>query len=396
MLFTKELQKMRSFNLLLLFLCCQKIASLTLNNRLVNLSTITDESIINLQRCFINDNFQANASFQNLLKVNINRCTFIPFFNVQTFWHHIANCSHISVTHNGLTFSRLSNDRVKVLNLSSNRIRSFPLQDLNPNVIESLSCEYCEIESMKKCSTPLYSLTTLRISYNPIDEIHLSCFPHLKEMHASAVTNVTKLNLCNLRFLENLEFNDNSHLFLQNSTLDHLSCLFSLRRLSLVNDGLTGIGNETFHFLEYLNLSKNNISFLPNNLYLQLPNVHTLVLNFNSISVIDAYSLTNIDHLDIMHNQIESIRHVSFFKHHLRLYAMSSNKIDCLCIENSIHLIGMDRCERFNDICISQKKKKCLMNWMSIFIPVFIMALLGCAFTVVVWQISKRPIRVFV
>ncbi|XP_078377515.1 uncharacterized protein LOC144660686 [Oculina patagonica] len=122
--------------------------------------------------------------------------------------------------------------------------------------------------------------------------------------------------------LTNLNLLDLSYNGIQNLPKDLVTSLRKLEYLSLQNNMITSISNETFSgysILEYINLSYNRIRYLSDGLFRGFKNLKFLFLQYNMITFISNKTFarsTIFKYLVLSANQLNTIPHRAFFYVH--------------------------------------------------------------------------------
>lgn len=174
--------------------------------------------------------------------------------------------SHNSIFY--LTINSLKMTSVTFLDLSHNRLNNWP-KIIFPNTYLQLPPEIIE----------------LRLSYNDIGVITSNPVPISPTLTDLLLENCSLVNI--------------SSGFLTNLT--------NIQNLQLNNNFLRHVPGFESDFLEVLNVSRNLISFLPQELFSKLPNLKTLDVSFNHLKHLKFPETFSLEVLDVSYCNIERI-----------------------------------------------------------------------------------------
>ena len=194
-------------------------------------------------------------------------------------------------------------DKLKLLDLSQNRIQLFPVNTLCPlNNLKTLNVSKNEIQSLFDIVVTngcLGSVQTLDVSYNKI----------------SGILDYTRLEV----------WSSVSTLLLNNNNIEHITgdalnmLKITLRKLDLSENKLSGLPEDLFseaHYISWINLAKNLISDLGRNIFEHQRDTLThLDVSKNRLSLLDKNvfaNLSKIKVLDLSHNQLETLHPRAF------------------------------------------------------------------------------------
>ncbi|XP_054280137.1 chaoptin-like [Macrosteles quadrilineatus] len=224
-------------------------------------------------------------------------------------------------------FRGLSN--LRVVELSGNRLRSLPDSLFSEDGLERVSVSYNQLSRMPVSTfspAAASTLCQLDLSHNAIATLH------------------APETFSRFRSLMSLDLSYNRLLRLEDSTFASMPRLAYLElshntELSLEPRGRSFIGLDDS--LQYLGLGNVSLSSVPE---LPLPNLHTLQLSWNSISVLPpemASNLSHLRHLDLSNNLLTQVPLVTHSLPQLRALFLNHNPITTLT--NTSLLGGAER-----------------------------------------------------
>ncbi|KAG8310793.1 hypothetical protein J6590_056630 [Homalodisca vitripennis] len=218
---------------------------------------------------------------------------------------------------------------LRVVDVSGNRLRSLPDSLFSEDGLERVSAAWNQLSRMPVTTfspAAAATLCELDLSHNAIATLH------------------APETFSRFRSLMSLDLSFNRLLRLEDSTFASMPRLASLElshntELSLEPRGRSFIGlDDTLNYLGLRNVSLSSIPELP------LPNLHTLQLSWNTISVLPpemASNLTLLRHLDLSHNLLSQVPLVTHSLPQLRALFLSHNMISSLT--NTSLLGGAER-----------------------------------------------------
>lgn len=262
------------------------------------------EGVALLRRLFLDFNTIASLEHNNLmhltsleqLTLQQNAITYIhkkAFFGLQNLQILDLSKNLISHLHMG-QFSSMP--RLRILNLSNNNIKYLPKDAFSNTLLEMLDLSnnaFLVVPSIS-LSEVGFSLRHFSISNNNIDHIDSTTFPDIP-------------------FLQHLDLSSNKLTILPDNVFTSLSLL---QKLDLSSNPARANFKELFHYaqnLKELRLSNAGMSTIP---HLPLPNLVHLNLSHNNIDTINKNCLKDLKrlkYLDLSYNQLAHIPHHVWF-----------------------------------------------------------------------------------
>lgn len=290
-------------------------------------------------------NIFSNCDQLTNLYISYNRINFIDVAALSG----LTKLRHLALTDNAISFLDPlvfePTRNLEILSLDSNSIREVSPQtfELMP-LLTSLTLTGNNITTWN--STFLennQALQQLHLDRNEISSVSGDTFSNLPNLRVLRVGDfIDELPVFNgLNSLEELRLNDNK---LKYVSVDSFRNLNKLRRLDLSFNNIESVNftlasAELLPNLDYLSLTSNNISEIPDGTFSNLSNLTDLSLRRNRIEILTAESIrpiAQIRRLDVSFNQITRIEK-EFFSDVTNLTLLSSGNVcfnDELTIES--------------------------------------------------------------
>ncbi|CAH1119390.1 unnamed protein product [Phaedon cochleariae] len=321
------------------------------NNLLSELSfkcftNVTGPLVLNFTRNLIS----SCTSDSRILRITVIDLTYNKLVRVPKCLTHTASLKKLFLNHNSIT----SLDHNAFIHLSS-----LEILQLNNNNIFSVG---------RRAFFGLSNIQVLDLSCNNIGQLHTSQFVN---MHKLRIVNLKENRLSYLprdifsdTLLEMLDLSFNSFAVVPTASISDIG--ITLRHLSLRSNNIEHVDITTFpdvSSLQFLDLSNNKLTILPDNVFTGLGLLQTLDLSFNplrsnfkelfhyaqSLKYLDLsgsgitftphFPLPNLIHLNLSHNQIESIsRHSVGQLVKLKLLDISHNYLESVPTHLWVHL----------------------------------------------------------
>ncbi len=232
------------------------------------------------------------------------------------------------------------------LTLTSNRLYSIPdVTSINSEHLEQLYLGYNDIQSVG--IEPLMGYRRLKHLILRGNNIKLQngCFNssfalEILDLRSNKITRDLKTKLFGLRNLRFLYLGDNdipNISFLAFSRNLHLNYL-ELAGNRLLGKNMTSLSESWSHLvnLEYLDLSRDHISHLPNHIFFCLTKLQYLLLSNNDLTNWNPIVFKKQQKLQVLalnHNKLTSVRRKHFqYLASLRRISLSGNPFTCTCI----------------------------------------------------------------
>ncbi len=343
------------------------------HNQLTIIDTSVFKGLYGLQDLCISSNqlimfkvvLGANSSLISLRHLDIsgNQLQDIP----KGLSHFAPNLQVLNLSYNLITSAWLDSSYgamtlLRQLDFSNNhlhQIGSFHFDSIKHGSLEILKLSDCSLEFINKYSfTGLGNLTSLSLARNPISAAAVtSALDGFGNGSTLAYLDISGLQLGELTYsmvghllgLEVLDVSNSSlttlesgtlspliklhTLYLQNNRLVSLNDtdqLHGLRRLNLSRNRLQHVQLFTMPFLEYLDLSNNQLRHLPPRWLTQTDTLHLLNLAHNKIKHISFHTFNKVtlQQLDLSYNDITVLHNFGMLK--LTTLRMSHNKMSAI------------------------------------------------------------------
>lgn len=342
-------------------------AILISNNRIRNLQSESFSYLPKLSHVIISDNLLSHISsrsFANLPSLTklelqnnlLNHFSFAYFENFSTPLHLNLSYNQISSCDAGSTVLNLES-----LDFSYNSLSNIPKCLENIALLRKLLLQYNMISGLEQNTfMHLTSLEQLILQQNNILYVHRRAFFGLQNLqildlsknlishlHMGQFSNMPKLRILDLSnnnikylpkdvftntLLEKLDLSSNAFSVVPSISLSEIG--FSLRHFSIAYNNIEHIDSTTFPdipFLQFLDLSSNKLTILPDNVFTSLSLLQKLDLSFNpiranfkelfhyaqnlktlslantGITTVPHLPLPNLVHLNLSQNNIETI-----------------------------------------------------------------------------------------
>ncbi|KAK8393244.1 hypothetical protein O3P69_013333 [Scylla paramamosain] len=313
-------------------------------NRIANLQGGTFNGLTSLEELDVSSNFLMEVP-ADALKDLTNLRTLVLHDNlIQTLGGVVAlgpmvNLQHLDLTRNNIgelptgTFRQLSG--LKILKLAVNSMRQ-----VDEDAFDGLSSlETLHLDDDNILSIPwtalakVGTLTELSLDYNRVGVISADSLQTLTGLHQLSIAHniIRELppgTFSNFTSLESLNLYGNQ---LQNIIPESLIGLRnSLKSLNLGLNRLNELPQFDFPLLESLVLSKNNITSLPSDVFVLLPELKMLDLSENHLSLLPVtllHPIRKLSTLDLSKNQITEIRPGQFNESFINVINFQHNKI---------------------------------------------------------------------
>ena len=218
---------------------------------------------------------------------------------------YLVNCANRNITDEQALQMKYSNVS-SIINLSQNLLTEFP--DLNSSNIEELELSYNKVEfsdrSVNRLRPLLLSLYRLDLSHNNIGNISVSLFKPLNDTDRFPMT-VLDLSFNNLTFLPEFLFDS-----LEN--LESLDLSYNTNLGELRPDTASSL--SSLKNLQTLSLKGCGLSIIPASLMSNLVDLRTLDLSDNYFHRVDPslQFAANLENLNLDYNLIDILDHTSF------------------------------------------------------------------------------------
>lgn len=226
------------------------------------------------------------------------------------------------------TFHKLTS--LQELDISRNPLNNAFTALLSPlKSLEYLNMGYCNLQRISKTTFfKMSSLKTLILSGNNLEFLESNLFQNIARLE------VLELNNCGFSRLNGTVFNDN----ITYSDLEELR--ISGNPLILPENG--PILPVQLSSLKNLDISKCNLSYLPDNAFTTTPNINKLLLNDNELKINENSSmkflkpLIGLEQLDLSFNNLTSIK-PDMFQYNYKLISLkligNPWKCDCYVVD---------------------------------------------------------------
>lgn len=349
-------------------LSCNQISSCEAGNTIVNLETLDLgfnsfsnvpkclENVALLRRLFLHYNMISGLeqnSFMHLTSLELltlqqNNILYVhrrAFFGLQNL--QILDLSRNLISH--LHMGQFSNmPKLRILDLSSNNIKYLPKDVFINTLLEKLDLSNNDFSIVPSISLSEvgFSLRHFSIGYNNIDHIDSTTFPDIP-------------------FLQLLDLSSNKLTILPDNVFTSLSLL---QKLDLSSNPIRANFKELFHYaqnLKKLSLANAGITTIP---HLPLPNLVHLNLSHNNIETINENSLQDLQrlkYLDLSYNQFVHVPfHVWFHVPLLKGLTFSFNPLKEITSDSfhglqnlkNLELQGLNSLQKFESEALIQLK----------------------------------------
>ncbi|XP_071130660.1 toll-like receptor 3 [Mytilus edulis] len=303
---------------------------------------------------FLPDDMFQGMKTNRIENINLNRNN-LHLLNF-TWFSSMPHLKNLRVSFNKIsTFTQKSISSLIKLNLDSNDITKFPKFCINHGNNSAFpNLNYLSLSGNKIVNVGAFRcfprLQILKIGDNSIGRIHYNTFTELKELTNLSLQAIGKPlkqiedGAFNLPLLQMLSLRDCHFHFESLSPSAQSSMLSSckdLRVLDLCGNYL----NSTIlpriisqlQQLRFLNLENTRLGFLPDNVFPDLPVIHTLIMKMNRIYGWDRDVFTHVkslQYLDLRHNLIKIVNESSFptaLLANLKQISLATNQFACTC-----------------------------------------------------------------
>ncbi|XP_072378062.1 uncharacterized protein [Diabrotica undecimpunctata] len=311
-----------------------------------------------------------DLSFSNLKKISneffINCCSRSYSYNILDLSHNaleeldgicnrIPQLKHLDLSSNRITnLSQISISNCSHLssyNISNNFINDIPPETFQIQVpIETLDISennllFINESTFRNLKSVLRNIYLRKNNISTIGSKSFCDFDYLKiiDLSDNKIKNIEQYAFLNLKNIHTINLSNNSIELLESYTFNNTS----VKNIDLQGNTIHYIREKAFsnlNYLESLNLSNSAIAILENDVFFNLPVIHTIDLSNNYIVLLSNYTFRNLPvrYIFLNGNKIEYILQNAFHNlNNLIEVNLKNNNIEGI-VKYSFHLVNVE------------------------------------------------------